>query len=256
MDEPPATPPKRRMSWGCWISIIVLSLLAASLFVPMYKTTCVHGTQMKASNDCRQIIMAMKIYASDHNGQYPTGATANEAFRQLIQDELLPDERIFGSPKSPYLPDGRIGVPPDYRLALISDENHWMLVDGMNEKSPAHFGLVFENSLDTTWPPKWDVAQAGKLTRGRPWRGHKIIIGLNDNSVNVEARPQNRPPPIPVPIPTRRPLPHPPRQPQAPRHRGVSTLPRSGSFLPPTTTHIPLQAPSHPAVSNRRSLPA
>ena len=186
MDEPPATPPKRRMEWGGWILVVILVLLAASVAVPTLYVTCDHGNQMKATNNCRQIIMAMKLYASDHNGHYPTGNTANEAFRKLIQEEILPDERIFGSPASIFIPDGKTGEAPDFVQALEPGENHWMLVDGMNEKSPAHQALVFDNTPDTTWPPKWDLASVGLLARGRPWRGYKVVVGLNDNSVNVE----------------------------------------------------------------------
>lgn len=150
MDEPPATPPERRMGWGCWIFSLLLIAGLILLAIPPRNVISTKGNQLKASHHCRQIIMAMKFYAEDHNGQYPTGVTANEAFRQLIQDELLPDERIFGSPVSRYNPDGNIGSAPDYAQALIPSELHWMLVDGMHLKSPGTQALVFENSLDTT----------------------------------------------------------------------------------------------------------
>ena len=193
MDEPPATPPKQTMGWGCWIFGIVIVVGLAAVASPMMGVVSERANQMKASNNCRQIIMSMKVYASDHNGAYPTGATANEAFRKLIQEEILPDERIFGSPVSRYMPDGNIGFRPEYASALMPGELHWMLVDDMNEKSPGAQALVFENSLDTTWPPRWDPKKKGSAVRGRTWKGpglifwdHQIVIGRNDVSVSVE----------------------------------------------------------------------
>ena len=193
MDEPSATPPKQTMGWGCWIFGIVMGLLLASLLMPLYCVVSTKANQSIASNNCRQILMAMKVYASDHNGQYPTGATANEALRLLIQDDLLPDERIFRCPMSLYIPDGNIGTAPDYAHALEPGELHWMLVDGMDEKSPGNQALVFENCLDTIWPPRWDAKAKGSAVRGRTWKGPglifwdpQIIIGRNDVSVSVE----------------------------------------------------------------------
>ena len=46
--------------------------------------------------------------------------------------------------------------------------------------------LVFENPASPGWPPAWNANIAGQLQQGRTWRGGKIIIGLNDNSVSVE----------------------------------------------------------------------
>lgn len=181
MDEPHAAPPKQSATWfGClvkgFIGLLFVSLLAA-LGTPMMGVVGDNANQMKASNNCRQIIMAMKLYASDHNGQYPTGATANDAFRRLIQEELLPDERIFGSPASRYMPDGNIGFQPEYSSALMPGELHWMLVDGMDEKSPGNHALVFENSLNTTWPPRWDPKAKGSAVRGRTRKGPDSSFG-------------------------------------------------------------------------------
>jgi hypothetical protein len=144
------------------------------------------ATQMDATSNARQIIMAMKAYASDHSGAYPTGRTANEAFRKLLQEEILEDERLFGCPFSPFVPDDEIGEAPDFSKAVGPGENHWMLVDGLTDRSQAESILVFENALDSSWPPVWDGSGFDKVRkRGQAWKGGRVIIGLNDNSVSI-----------------------------------------------------------------------
>jgi hypothetical protein len=142
--------------------------------------------QMRAINNARQIIMAIKVYAADHSGAYPTGRTANEAFRKLLQTEILMDERLFGCPFSPLVPDNEIGEAPDFSKAVGPGENHWMLVDGHTDSSQGDAILLFENALDTSWPPVWDGSGFDKVRkRGQAWKGGRVIIGLNDNTVSV-----------------------------------------------------------------------
>lgn len=178
--------------------LVVITIIAilASLAVPTFNVIQDKANQMKGTNNCRQIIMAMKLFASDNSGIYPdsvtnpqTGSTAqsaNDAFRMLIQEELLPDERIFGCPSSKYLPDGNIGQAPVYGLALEPGENHWAMTRGQTESAVGTMPMVYENPVSPSWPPLWNCDAAGTLAPGRAWRGGKIIIGLNDNSVNVE----------------------------------------------------------------------
>ncbi len=126
-------------------------------------------------------------FAADHDGKYPTGKTANEAFRELIRADIIQDERIFGCPFSRYIPDNNVGLAPVYDKAVGPGENHWMLVDGLKDDSPPLTPVVFENALEASWPLFWDGSPYDKVRkRGQTWKKGKIIIGLNDNSVSVE----------------------------------------------------------------------
>lgn len=178
--------------------LVVITIIAilASLAVPTFNVIQDMANQTSTSNNCRQIIMAMKIFAQENNSIYPdsynnpqTGGqavTANDAFRVLIQEEVIQDERIFGAKASAYLPDGNIGTSPSYDQALQAGENHWALTQGQTTSSNGIMPLVFENPLAPSWPPNWNCDAAGQLKPGRTWRGGKVIIGRNDNSVNVE----------------------------------------------------------------------
>ena len=168
--------------------LVVITIIAilASLAVPTFNVI-----QDKANSNARQIIMAMKAYAADNSGAYPDSdpiqpQTANDAFRMLLVADILQDERVFGCPASPYQPDNNVGQPPQYAEALMAGENHWVLTQGQTDSSSAIMPLVFENPISIGWPPTWNADIAGQLQRGRTWRGGKIIIGLNDNSVTVE----------------------------------------------------------------------
>jgi prepilin-type N-terminal cleavage/methylation domain-containing protein len=174
--------------------LVVITIIAilASLAVPTFNVIQDKANQMKGTSNCRQIILAMKAFAGDNNGAYPDSdpgfqpQTSNDAFRLLLVQDILQDERIFGCPASPFIPDGNVGLPPQYNEALMAGENHWTMTRGQTDSSAANMPLVFENPVSPGWPPTWNADVAGQLVPGRTWRGGKIIIGLNDNSVNVE----------------------------------------------------------------------
>ena len=178
--------------------LVVITIIAilASLAVPTFNVIQDMANQTSTSNNCRQIMMAMKIFANDNNSIYPdtynnpqTGGmaiTSNDAFRVLIQEEVIQDERIFGAKASRFQPDGNVGTAPSYDQALQAGENHWALTQGQTTSSNGVMPLVFENPLAPSWPPQWNCDAAGQPKEGRSWRGGKIIIGRNDNSVNVE----------------------------------------------------------------------
>lgn len=150
---------------------------------------------MQAVNNCRQIILSLQNYAADHDGKFPEGATANDAFRELIKGGQLEDERVFTAPASPYGGDNELGDPPEYAKALQEQENHWAMTKGLNTSSNRDCPLVFENPITPTWPPFWDTKSVSVPKPGRIWKGGKVVVGRVDGSVNpekllIDARPQ------------------------------------------------------------------
>ncbi len=173
-----------------WVVAIGVGVAGLIMLMPTYNTVADKSPQVRATSNCRQIISAIKLYAGDHSRAYPDShpslpKTANEAFRLLIKEDIIQDDRIFGCPEGPFNGDNNIGTAPDYAEAVAPNENHWMMVAGQNEDSTSSLPLVFENALSTTLPLKWDTANAGKPVRGRAWKGGKIVVGMNDNSVSV-----------------------------------------------------------------------
>ncbi len=178
--------------------VITIITILASLTVPAFITMAQNQDyQMKGVNKCKQIIVALKEFSKDYNSQYPdtvqnpvTGVAiaqnANDAFRFLIQEQIVKDERIFGCPVG-YNPDNNIGNAPGYSNALMPGENHWAMTGGKMDTAVGSMPLVFENPATTDWPPRWNADVAGQIQPGRTWPGSQIIIGRNDGSVAVEA---------------------------------------------------------------------
>lgn len=149
------------------------------------------GGMTQAINNCKQIITTLKIYAGDHQGQYPDqkvsdARTSNEVFRELFKAEVAENEFIFGSPNSSDgNPDGNIGQKPDFIEAVKPGENHWAITKGLTDLDSGNIPLVYESPADATWPPTWNPDYAGTTKPGRTWSGDKVIIGFNDGSVAV-----------------------------------------------------------------------
>jgi len=184
-------PPKK--SWGClqWFAVLIVLLITFSFFMPTIGVVQHSANQTSTANNCRQIMMALRIWANDNGGVYPDAKlpgvkTSNEVLRVLITEEIIQDERIFGGKATRYQPDGNMGEAPDYRQALQSGENHWMMASGYHTKTPGHFPFVFENAMSPDWPLTWNKDKVVQPVRGRVWKGGKIIVGRADNSVNLE----------------------------------------------------------------------
>lgn len=185
-------PEQRKESWGClqW-GVVVLVLVLAVIYLLPYRHMISHiSDQTKAANNCRQIIVALKIWASDNNGVFPDTGTppptsSNQVFRKLIRDGIVKDERIFGGTNSPFLPDSELGNAPDYPRSLEPGENHWAMLAGLKIDNDGTHPQIFENTSNSQRPPRWLVNQTQPV-RGRTWKSGRIIVGRLDNSVNSE----------------------------------------------------------------------
>ncbi len=189
---------KRNQAFTLIELLVVITIIAilASLAVPAFTMVQTQGNQMKGVNNAKQVILSLKQFSKDNNSQYPdsvanplTGSlaqNANDAFRFMIQEQIVTDERIFGCPAG-LNPDNNIGQAPNYGNALMPGENHWAMTGNQTDTTQGNMPIVFENPTSVSWPPLWNADVAGQIQPGRTWPGGKIIIGRNDGSVAVEA---------------------------------------------------------------------
>jgi hypothetical protein len=188
MNEQPH--PRKRLNVPMLIVILVVGVIfVGSTRVVLQRLGDV-GNISKGISNCRQITMALKLYAEDHGGKLPDAAlsqpaSSNEVFRVLFTEYVLDHEMMFDCPFSPFRTDGNLGPEPGFTKALEAGENHWAMTAGIGKDTPGSVPLVYENPETATWPPTWNFRARHTLTKGRTWpRG--VIIGLNDGSATLQ----------------------------------------------------------------------
>lgn len=186
MNEP--APPIK--GWRLWewavVIVVVCLLLIVGIGLGTLRVLRDITQETTSASNARQILLALKTWAQEHNGQYPSGPTSNAVFRELIRAGLLRDERVFGCLPSPFVPDGEMGDAPDFSKAVGPGENHWMMFRMAKASEDRDFPLIVDNALNATWPLQWSIQTDGKPARGCPKRDGKILIGLEDLSVVME----------------------------------------------------------------------
>lgn len=180
--------------------LVVISIIAilAGIALPVFGAVQVKGAQTKALSNAKQIGTALKLYAVDNNGVFPSYtltngkpnsqspvSTSNAAFAQLIPD-YIPSEDIFWLSKSKWCnvtpPDNQIDNPvkdtPEKTLA--AGENEWAYVLGLSDTSNPSFPIIadgFADGGDTTHK----YAQS-ETVKGGVWRGKQAVIIKVDSS--------------------------------------------------------------------------
>jgi prepilin-type N-terminal cleavage/methylation domain-containing protein len=178
--------------------VIALIAIVVSLADPFDHHIQVRGAQTKALSNAKQIALALKLYASDHNGEYPSFALkdgkpnktpvtdSNTAFAQLFPD-YVQVESIFWLSKSAFCS----ATPPDEIMdnpaldtpvnTLKKGENEWACVVGLNDKSNPAMPLItsgFASAASHTYSK--DPTQ-----RGGVWKGLNAIVVHVDGSGSV-----------------------------------------------------------------------
>jgi len=167
--------------------LVVITIIAilAGVALPVYQTAVMSGRQNAAMQNARQIGLALRAYANDQGGIYPSGTnsygeaikTSNDAFRSLIPN-YLDNEQVFVVARSKDGPKADNKIDP-YTEILKAGENHYAYITGLGDTS---------NSL---WPLIVDGANAdGKYTNvegdpGGVWKGTKALVINADSSAHL-----------------------------------------------------------------------
>lgn len=176
---------KARLGPLAWAIAMAVGVLLIGLVLALAE----RAKEAPALRNAWQITMALKIFANDSQGLYPDSMvdplSTNLAFRLLFKEDVIADERVFGCPSSPFVPDGRIGSAPNYDQAVEAGENHWMMVGKLSTSSDGRLPLLYENAVDAAWPPKWHDGIAPKAVRGRCWPLGRVVVAFNDTTVRM-----------------------------------------------------------------------
>jgi prepilin-type N-terminal cleavage/methylation domain-containing protein len=173
--------------------LVVISIIAiiAALAMPAFSGFMLKGRMTEQMSNGRGIGTAMKNYASDHSGQYPTYKdpddaasivnNSNDAFELLLKG-YLDDKKVFFNKSSAWC---RV-VPKSENTAkkVQPGENDWAYVRGIKDTSPS------------TWPVLANAFAQGGTTyladpakKGGVWKGTKaVVVWAGGNAEVVETK--------------------------------------------------------------------
>ncbi len=178
--------------------LVVISIIAvlASIALPVFTSVQERGFQTKDLSNAKQIGLACKLYAADHDGLFPdkvgtadpatvllsSASTSNQAFANLVP-AYLPSEKLFYLGKSKWSPS-----VPDENTAAAADRceastNNFAYEMGLTEVSNPSFPLIADAPASGGATAVYSTDQAAK---GGVWKGKKAIVIRCDQSGNVE----------------------------------------------------------------------
>jgi prepilin-type N-terminal cleavage/methylation domain-containing protein len=176
--------------------LIVITIIAvlASIALPAFTGVKERGDQTKDLSNAKQIALALRQFAIDNNGSYPSKApaadysaasgtptTSNDAFWWLFPN-YLQSEQIFAVAGSAYTsgnPDNRLDpVGGGTRTnTLKANENSYAYVTGLADTSNPTFPLLADGFSSTV-----GTYSAVKAQKGGVWSGKKAVVVLCDAS--------------------------------------------------------------------------
>lgn len=189
--------PSRRSAFSLLELMFLLFVIAvlAGIALPVFSGVSVKGAQTKALSNAKQIGLALRLYASDNDGAYPSYTLkngkptktvvpdSNTAFAQLFPD-YVQEENIFWLPKSafcsPNPPDEITDNPPrDTPVdTLKKGENEWAYVVGLNDSSNPAVPLIASGFAD----PKQHTYTKDPSRPGGVFKGATAIVIRSDTS--------------------------------------------------------------------------
>ena len=173
--------------------LVVISIIAilAGLAMPVFTTALKKGRLTDSLSNCKQINIALRMYASDNDGIFPattvstggtpgttlTGSTSNKAFENLMP-KYTTSKKIFATKTSAYCknPVASTGVA-DANL-IKQGENDWLYLLGLSETSDARWPLIA-----TATKSKDSLTYTSTTTeKGGVWGGTDAVVGFCDGS--------------------------------------------------------------------------
>ena len=191
-------PARRRwLPYGCWpwFFATFVFLVLAGLLLPVTNSGCGRSPQTRALAQAKQVGLALKLFAGDHDGAYPgqgcpvemreVPRNSNQAFACLFPTYIT-SETIFGNKLSAY----QIGLGPDNVIdrpytghpvqTLRPGENVYGYMMGLTDGSNPSAPLVVDGSDGSGHYNKVPGLRGGTWKEGRA-----IVIHL-DNSGAIE----------------------------------------------------------------------
>jgi prepilin-type N-terminal cleavage/methylation domain-containing protein len=183
--------------------LIVITIIAvlASIALPAYNGVKERGDQTKDLSNAKQVALALRQFAIDNNGSYPSkgpGAdyatapsdppsTSNDAFWWLFPN-YLQSEQVFtiaGSAYTPTNPDNKLDNVTTQTAtradSLRAGENGFAYITGLTDTSNPTFPIIADGFANGT--PGTYTKDKSKM--GGVWSGKKAIVVFCDASGQI-----------------------------------------------------------------------
>lgn len=177
--------------------LVVITIIAilASIALPVFTSVTERANQTKDLSNAKQVALACKLYAGDHDGKFPNqngqvdpptdiaapgSGTSNAIFAALIP-AYVTTEKIFYVAKSawsPNVPDEKTTTATD---RLEAKTNNYGYMFGLSDTDNPSYPLLFDAPTGgtTTYP-------TSPATPGGVWKGRKAVVIRVDTSGTVE----------------------------------------------------------------------
>ncbi len=181
--------------------VIAIIALLASIAIPVYGSAQEKALRIKCLSQAKGVFPALKMFAGDHDGSYPTKENeddanasgevkdANGAFANLIPGYLA-NESPFGNPSSRWCKDQNGAAKgPDNDISsrnkvLEQGENTYAYVRGLSEVSNASWPIIADGfTQGSESDPKYSAKEGDY---GAVWKGKVAIVVRNDGSAKEE----------------------------------------------------------------------
>jgi prepilin-type N-terminal cleavage/methylation domain-containing protein len=166
--------------------VITIIGILATLAPSAINGVLTSANQAKAQNNARNIGMGLKLYATDHDGAFPSGDTASAAFSKLLPQTVgatgyVTDKKMFFVKGSAYTKATDSGTNNNNQNTLNQGENHWAMMGALDDSGSGRWPLVFDG------PASADGKYSAKKTeRGGVWEGRLAIVVRLDGSAAKE----------------------------------------------------------------------
>ena len=163
------------------VVVIFVVAILAFLGLPVFTSVSKKGPQAVDLSNARQVGLGLRLYASDHNGIFPTATkSANVAFLQIMP-KYVPSQKIFFLADSGWC-TGSHPVEADPSGTLAAGQNNFAYVTGLEDSDNTNYPLVadgFNEGAPGVYNPV-------KGTKGGVWKGTKAIVIRVDDSGMIE----------------------------------------------------------------------
>ncbi len=183
--------------------VITIIGILAGIALPVFNSVQIKGSQTKALAQAKQIGLALKLFAGDNDGTYPTqgvpaasGASpamgaitsSNQAFSALFPTYLTNETIFWNKLASGYAavtaPNNVLDPAGTYTngQTLSAGECAYAYMDHLNDTMNSSYPIVFDA---TTANGAYNYS-ADKTAKGGTWGGTKAVVIHLDNSGSVD----------------------------------------------------------------------